>query len=457
MLNIDKDKISNVLKKLEDKVDYADIRVGSSESKSIVLKDGKIDKINSGTDFALSLRVLQNNAWGSAFTSDMDNLDGICEDALKLSSKLTSNVVLSDPVVNEDHVKSNAKIKLSDVSVDEKMDLMIDANHACESDGIVSTNINYSESENTTLFMSSEGSDITVDNSRVAMAMNAVATNGELMQMGYKSLGGAKGFEVLKNADIESFGREVGSKALRLLKAETPPSGDFPVILDPELAGVFIHEALGHASEADLILQNDSILKDKLNTKIGSELVTVIDDASLKDGFGYYPYDVEGVKTSENILVKDGIMNSVMSSRETAGALNRQSSGNARSSIGDKPIVRMSNTYIKPGDFTFDELISDMNDGIYLKGSRGGQVDTGKGLFQFNAIESYIIKNGELVKELRDVSLSGSTLDILNNVTGVGSTFKLNIGFCGKDGQTAPVGDGGSFVRVSKATVGGAN
>ena len=125
MLNIDKDKISYVLKKLEDKVDYADIRVGSSESKNIVLKDGKIDKINTGTDFALSLRVLQNNAWGSAFTSDMDNIDNLCVDALKLSSKLTSNVVLSDPVVNEDYVKSNAKIKLSDVPVEEKIDQII--------------------------------------------------------------------------------------------------------------------------------------------------------------------------------------------------------------------------------------------------------------------------------------------------------------------------------------------
>ena len=132
-----------------------------------------------------------------------------------------------------------------------------------------------------------------------------------------------------------------------------------------------------------------------------------------------------------------------------------ESSGNARSPIKDQPIVRMSNTYIKPGDSSFDELIEDMHDGIYLKGSSGGQVDTGRGVFQFNADEAYTIENGELKDHLRDVSLSGSTLDILNHVVGVGSDFNLSVGFCGKDGQTAPVGDGGPHIKVSEAVVGG--
>ncbi len=155
-----------------------------------------------------------------------------------------------------------------------------------------------------------------------------------------------EGFEVIKNHDIEKFGRTAASKAVRLLNAKSPPSGSFPVVLDPELTGVFIHEALGHASEADLILQNDSILKNKMGTQIGSNLVTIVDDASM-DAFGYYPYDAEGVKTSENILVKNGVLSSLLSSRETASKLGIESSGNARSSIGEQPIVRMSNTYLQ--------------------------------------------------------------------------------------------------------------
>jgi TldD protein len=173
------------------------------------------------------------------------------------------------------------------------------------------------------------------------------------------------------------------------------------------------------------------------------------------DAFGYYPYDAEGVNTSKNILVEDGILKSLLSSRETASQLDITPSGNARSIVGDQPIVRMSNTYLKPGELEFDELTEDINNGIYLKGSRGGQVDTGKGVFQFNAAESFFIENGEVKNPLRDVSLSGNILEMLLKVDGVGSDFKMGVGFCGKSGQTVPVGDGGPHVRVKEATVGG--
>ena len=219
---------------------------------------------------------------------------------------------------------------------------------------------------------------------------------------------------------------------------------------------MFIHEALGHAVESDLILQNDSILKGKLNEKIGSDIVNIVDDPT-KDGFGYYAYDVEGVKTHKNQLVKDGELVSLLSSRESSTKLNMTSSGNARSSISDQPIVRMSNTYLEPGDLSFEELIEDIPDGIYLKGSRGGQVDTGKGIFQFNAVESYEIKNGEIGQTLRDVSLSGNILETLKNVDGLGNDFKLSVGFCGKGGQVAPVGDGGPHTRILNAMVGGSS
>jgi TldD protein len=289
----------------------------------------------------------------------------------------------------------------------------------------------------------------------VALFLNAVAASQGVIQFGHKSTGGAKGFEAIQNEDLEALGRTAASNAVRLLDAELPPSGKFPVILDPELTGVFIHEALGHASEADLILQDDSILKGKLGTLIGSPLVNIIDDASM-DAFGYYPYDSEGVKTSENILVQKGNLVSFLNSRETAAKLGIKPTGNARSGLIDQPIVRMSNTYLKPGTLNFEELIEDMNSGIYLKGSRGGQVDTGKGVFQFNAAESFMIKNGEIQKPLRDVSLSGNILEILQKIDGVGSDFKMGVGFCGKAGQTVPVGDGGPHTRVTEATVGGA-
>lgn len=452
---IDVDYFQKIINKLDSKVDYADIRVGDSTSNTITMKDSKIDNVDTGIRFAVGIRVLKNGAWGSAYTTDIKKVEEVAEKATTLAGRLNSDVELTEANPHEDVVESKAKLKINDVPFEEKIEAMKEADSAAQLENIQSVNVTYSEAESKQLLLSTEGTNILSNNNRTIFAMNSVASNGEVMQIGHKSLGGVQGFELVKNADLESFARGISEKAISLLDAKTPPSGDFPVILDPELAGVFIHEALGHASEADIILQNDSILKGKMGEKIGSDLITVVDDASMESGFGYYPYDVEGTKTAKNVLVENGVLKSILSSRETAKKLGRESSGNARSIIKDQPIVRMSNTYIQPGDSSFDELIGDMSTGIYLKGSRGGQVDTGRGVFQFNAVEAYTIEHGGIGDHLRDVSLSGSTLDILNNVTGVGSDLSFGVGFCGKDGQTAPVGDGGPHIRVSKATVGG--
>lgn len=451
---IDLDLFQSILTKIEDKVDYADIRVSDGQNTSIVMKDGKIQEIRSGSDLGSAIRILKDGAWGSAFTTQTTKMDEMVETALKLVKSLKSNVELAKIEPKTDKVKSRAKIIPSNVSIEDKKDIMAEANQAATINKVVSTTVSYVDAEGTAAFLSTEGASIISEESRVGIFLNAVASDGDTIQFGHGSTGGARGFEVLQKEDIEKFGRKAADKAVRLLKASSPPSGKFPVVMDCELTGVFIHEALGHASEADLILQNDSILKDKMGSKIGSDLVTIIDDASM-DAFGYYAYDAEGVKTAENTLVQDGKLVSLLSSRETAVKLGISSSGNARSKVGDQPIVRMSNTYLKSGHLKFEEIIEDIPHGIYLKGSRGGQVDTGKGIFQFNAAESFMIENGEIKMPLRDVSLSGDILEILNHVDAIGRDFKMSIGFCGKGGQIAPVGDGGPHIKVSEATVGG--
>ena len=419
------------------------------------MKDGNVDEINTGMSLGARIRVLNNGAWGFAYTTDLSKINEITETALKLSSSLKGDVSLSDSPVTKDKVEIDVKIPFKDIPIEEKKDIMKEASDAATIEKVNSTTASYVDSEVNELFMNSDGSEIQVKTSRVRMALNASATNGELIQFGHGSLGGVKGFEIIQDADIEQFGRNIGEKAVRLLDAKPAPSGQFPVIADPELTGVLIHEALGHATEGDLILQNDSILKDKLGDQIASDIVNIFDDATLRDGFGYYPYDVEGVKTKPNQLVKDGKLISLLNSRSTSSKLGMSSSGNARSIIADQPIVRMSNTFLQPGDNEVEELFEDIEYGMYLKGSRGGQVDTGKGIFQFNAAEGYLIENGEKTTPLRDVSLSGNILETLKSIDAIGNDFKLSVGFCGKDGQTAPVGDGGPHTRILNALVGG--
>ena len=405
------DLFKKILTQIEDKVDYADIRAGKGNNTGIIMKDNQIQEINTGLSTVARIRVLNNGAWGFASTNDFSKLEEISEKAIKISNSLTGDIELAECEIIEDKVKTDRKIAVSDVTIEDKKELIQEANKASNVGKVVSTTVSYSDGESKTAFVSTEGSTIIVDSSRVALALNAVASNGELIQFNHGSLGGVKGFEVLQDADIESFGRKIGEKATELLDAAPAPSGRFPIVADNNLTGVFIHEAVGHAVEADLVLQDDSILHDQMNKKIGSDIVNIYDDSSYKDGFGYYPYDVEGVKTRKNQL----------------------------------------------GDLSFEELIEDIKDGIYLKGSRGGQVDTGKGIFQFNASEAYKIENGELKDHFRDVSLSGNILETLKSVDGIGSDFKLSVGYCGKGGQTAPVGDGGPHTRILNAMVGGSS
>ncbi|WP_048057888.1 TldD/PmbA family protein [Methanothermococcus okinawensis] len=439
---------------------YCDIRAGFGESNNIVLKDGNIDEISSGMGAGVSVRVLYKNGWGYATSNkiDLDEIKELIQKAYKIAKISNENskktVILKDVKTYEDYVISNAKINPKNVEIEEKKEYLMlahkymtdDNNNPNNKNKIVSTSVAYSDAVGHSLFINSEGTRIEKENIRVLMYMTAVAKDSTL-QYASERLGG-DGFEVIKEGNVTQKAKYAKDRALRLLGAKPCPKGEFNVILDPELAGVFIHEAVGHASEADLVLQNDSVFKDKIGEVVGSQYVSVIDNPLIEDSFGYYKYDDEGVKGRETKIIEDGVLKNYLHTRETAGRLNMEITGNARAQGLNKPLVRMSNTYIKPGDWKFDELLQDTKNGIFLKGSRGGQVDTGKGLFQFNAVEAFLIENGELTTPLRDAGLSGEILNILHNIDAVSDEFKLSVGYCGKNGQSVPVGDGGGSVRT---------
>ncbi|AXI24740.1 hypothetical protein CFE53_00565 [Methanofervidicoccus sp. A16] len=434
---------------------YWDIRVIKSRSNNIILKDGSIEEISSGTTSGVAVRVLYKNGWGygSSYRTDFEEIKTLLERAYKMAKLSNENskktVILKDVKVYRDHVESVGKINPKDVDIEEKKEYIIEAHkNMLDKEGkIVSTSVLYSDVLGNSLFISSEGALIRKEVSRVLMRITAVAKDNSNIQYASERIGGY-GFEVVKEGDVEELSKSTRERAIRLLRAKPCPKGEFKVVLDPELAGVFIHEAVGHASEADLVLQNDSVFKDKIGERVGSDYVTVIDNPLIENAFGYYKYDSEGVKGRETVIIEEGILKSYLHTRETAGRLDMEVTGNGRAEGLNKPLVRMSNTYIKPGDWDFQELIEDTKNGIFLRGSRGGQVDTGKGLFQFNAVEAFLIEKGELTTPLRDAGLSGEIMEILHNVDGVTEEFKLSVGYCGKNGQSVPVGDGGGSIRT---------
>jgi TldD protein len=435
--------------------EFYDTRVLKGSRTRIVLDNGKLEEISESPFQGAAIRALVGGAWGFITTDSLDNLGDKVEQARRIARKVGKKEELklaSAPAGMSTRVPVQKDPR--DLSLEEKVKLLKEIEDAAKLNGISSTQAVYSEVELTTNYTNSEGLDLESETIRTGFVISAVASRNGNYQTSGEGRAGVCGLELFNREDPLGLAKKNAKLALALLDAEMPKGGTFPVVMDQELAGVFVHEAVGHATEADIILEGGSCLDGMMGQRIGSEMVTVKDDPSLKKN-GYYPFDDEGSLAQETILVKEGILNSYLHSRETAGRLGGVPR-NARAMGDDRPVVRMSNTYIANGSWKLDEILSELGNGIYLAGSRGGQVNTAEGVFQFNAKRGYIVENGEMTRLLRDVSLLGKILEILKNVKAVGNDLKFNSGRCGKAGQLVPVSDGSPHLLVEKATVGGA-
>ncbi len=316
--------------------------------------------------------------------------------------------------------------------------------------------IRYNEVDLKKFILRTDGSYIEENRIYCGIAFSAFAFDGSRIQPFYKSFGDQRGFDTVlnKEKDIE----EAISNAFLLLKSEKVQGGLYTCVLDPEIAGVFIHEAFGHLSEADHIYRNEKLKEImKPGNIVGSEILNVIDDGSLIGERGFYKYDDEGVPSSKKYLIKNGILSSRLHSVYTASLMNEELTGNARAiNYRFPPIVRMSSTYIEPGEKSFEELIGDIKDGIYIKGAIGGQTELE--MFTFSAQAGYIIKNGKIKEPVRDVILTGNVFETLKNIDAIGNDLELHGGIsgCGKNGQyPLPVSTGSPHIRIKNVLIGG--
>ncbi|MDD1762639.1 MAG: TldD/PmbA family protein [Methanothrix sp.] len=435
--------------------EFYDIRVLQGSRTRIVLDNGKLEEIAEAPFEGAAVRALSHGAWGFVTSDNVDDLGEEIDLARRIARKIDrqEDLELARAPPGKSQVVA-VKKDPKNLSLDEKVALLREIENAAKVKGVSSTQAVYSEMNMLLHYKSSEGLDLESRMTRMGFFISAVAHRNGVYQTDGEGRSGVGGLEIFERQDPIALAREVGETAVALLDAGAPKGGSYPVILDQELAGVFVHEAVGHATEGDIILEGDSCLEGKLGQKIGSELVTVKDDPSLMQN-GYYPFDDEGCLAQETVLVENGTLKSFLNSRETAARLGGVPR-NARAEGTDRPVVRMSNTYIANGDWKLEEILEELGNGVYLAGSRGGQVSTGEGVFQFNAKRGYLVENGERTKLLRDVSLSGKILETLMHVKAVANDLKFNSGRCGKAGQLVPVSDGSPHLLVEHATVGGA-
>ena len=435
--------------------EFYDIRILQGSRTRIILDNGKLEEIAEAPFEGAAVRALSRGAWGFVTSDNVDDLGEEIDLARRIARKIDrqEDLELARAPPGKSQIVA-VKKDPRNLSLDEKVSLLREIENAAKVKGVSSTQAVYSEMNMLLHYKSSEGLDLESRMTRMGFFISAVAHRNGVYQTDGEGRSGVGGLEIFERQDPIALAREVGETAVALLDAGAPKGGSYPVILDQELAGVFVHEAVGHATEGDIILEGDSCLEGKLGQKIGSELVTVKDDPSLMQN-GYYPFDDEGSLAQETVLVENGTLKSFLNSRETAARLGGVPR-NARAEGTDRPVVRMSNTYIANGDWKLEEILEELGNGVYLAGSRGGQVSTGEGVFQFNAKRGYLVENGERTRLLRDVSLSGKILETLMHVKAVANDLKFNSGRCGKAGQLVPVSDGSPHLLVEHATVGGA-
>lgn len=419
---------------------FYDIREVEIESLTITLENGMVEKPKKTFFRSKCFRVLKDGFWG-IFEGNLSDSEGIEEAKQNIIGKGDVEI---EKVVTKGSYELKARIPPQDIDVEEKVAFLKDLNKALSARN---SKISYIESLRKFSYRDSEGSEVSYFVPRVGISVLAVE-KGRTLQFLSKRLMKPGGMEKLK--DAYDLIEEINEVLPKLVDAKAPPSGEMNVLMDPQLAGVFIHEAFGHAVEADHVLQGSSVLSNKLGEKVAGENVTIVDDPRIEE-FGFFPFDDEGVEANRKVLVEKGVLKGYLHSRETAKKLGGVP-GNARAEGVAFPIVRMSNTFLEPGDYEFEELLELCKNGVFLIGSRGGETNPATGYFHFSAQYGYIVRNGEIAEMIRDVGIMG-TLDLLKDLK-LGKDVRFDPGFCGKASQIVPIADGAPEI-LCKTKVGG--
>ncbi len=447
-------QLAETLKKY--KADYIEARLEESQRSHLTYRGKELESVGQSAAVGGNIRALVRGGWGFVSFNDLDDLPQRIELAVKqaaLVGKETSRLAPVEAIVD---TVSNKEDRPLDIPLAEKKKLLDEYNEIIWATPRLQTSvIGYADSHKKTIFLNSLGSYIQQQRTDVTLRLSAVAAaDGDVQQSGL-SLGSRGDFDAMRHLhkEVEAMARH----AVELLAAPQVKGGQYTVVLDPVLAGVFVHEAFGHLSESDFVYENERLREIMvLGKQFGSRELNIVDSAARPGLRGSYKYDDEGVPATKTYLIKEGKLVGRLHSRETAAKMNEKPTGNARAiNYLFPPIVRMTNTYILPGQASFNDIIAGIKEGVYAKNWFGGT--TSMEMFTFSAGEAYMIRNGQIAEALRPVVLTGNVFTTLNNIDAIASDLDMNQGGgCGKGGQfPLPVSNGSPHIRISRCLVGG--
>ena len=447
------------------KGNFIDIRFQEAEALTLNVRKGLTEEVTSTRIGGAAARALINGAWGFSTTAEItkESLKDILKSAVGMAKVASEKIKEPRKIDSEFSSTGESKLKFDlnpkDISIEEKMNITQEfEKHIRDVDErIANSQAIYLENVQKETIVSSNGTDVYTELGIFRLSGRAVGREGNLQQNVSDNVASSIGIKSIIDWNVSEKGTEVGKTAIKLLSADKPQSGKMNLVMDQSLVGVFIHEAFGHACEADGIITKRSILHDKLNKKVGVEEISVKDDPTISGLRGSFVYDSEGTKAQPRQLVKNGVLTEFFHTLETATIMGLKPNGSGRAmDFRFPPLARMGNTYVEAGDKNLDELFELIGDGMYLEKSYGGYVDPSKGQFMFSAQNGYIIEKGEKKALTQNVSMSGMIMEVLTNTIGVGKDEEPAFnGTCGKGGQWVPVTGGGPSLAVKDLVVGG--
>jgi TldD protein len=440
--------------------DYSEFFRGREESFSLLLEDGRVEKVIQGAEEGLGLRVLvggrtyytfsQNVSSGSGLTLAKELAEAMAVG--KRSSRPRSKYARGALPIPPPRRQTTGLSPPALTAQVREVDRMIRKFHP----GIRQVVIAGREHQTKVRIQNSLGDDARDHRLTSIWAVQVIAADGAVIQTGYETAGGNVGLHKFPPHTLEEIALTAARRAVQMLSARRAPGGRMPVILAAEAGGTMVHEAIGHGLEADLVQEKFSIYSGRRGQRVANPLISVVDDPTLPGRRGSYLVDDEGVSAQQTMLVERGVLKTFLYDRLTAHKEGRASNGHGRrQSYHYRPVPRMSNTMILPGREDPEKILAELSRGLLVKKMGGGQVNTVNGDFVFEVTEGYQIEGGEAAYPVRGATLIGNGAEVLRQIDRVGSDLGFGLGTCGKEGQGVPVADAQPTLRIPEITVGG--
>lgn len=448
---------------LRDGGDFAEIFVEGRHGYSLRLEEEKVEDNTTGRESGAGVRVLYGESMAYAYTNDLSeasliDIAATCAAAVRGGSGLSVvDLTSARPAVVAEilhFVKKNPE----EVPREIKLTLARRADAAARAAGpeVVQVIVALGDSRQRVYIASSEGRVEEDERIRVRILVQVVAARAGDIQTGYEAPGMLGGYELFDRFDPADLGAQAARQALTMLDARPAPSGPFPVIIANGTGGVLFHEACGHGLEADAVFKHASIFAGRIGEQVASGIVSAYDDPTLTGVWGSYHLDDEGTPARRTPLIEQGVLHSFINDKKRSLRDGVEATGNGRrQSYRHLPIPRMSNTFIAPGEHTYEDILADTQHGVYAKKLGGGEVNPVTGDFIFSITEGYMVENGRLADPIKGATLVGNGPRVLENIDAVASDLDFDAGMCGKDGQSVPVSTGQPTLRVREMVVGG--